>query len=88
MGRLENGKWIDQWHNTKETKGRYVRKPSIYRNWITKDGAAGPSGRDGFTAEKDRYHLYVSWACPWAHRTLIFRAIKGLEDIISISVAF
>ena len=86
MGRLENGKWIDQWHNTKETKGRYVRKPSIYRNWITKNGAAGPSGRDGFTAEKDRYHLYVSWACPWAHRTLIFRAIKGLEDIISISV--
>ena len=47
MGRLENGKWIDQWHNTKETKGRYVRKPSIYRNWITKDGAAGPSGKDG-----------------------------------------
>ena len=86
MGRLENGKWIDQWHNTKETQGRYVRKPSIYRNWITEDGTAGPTGKDGFKAEKDRYHLYVSWACPWAHRTLIFRALKGLEELISISV--
>lgn len=85
MGRLENGVWIDQWHNTKETKGRYIRKPSIFRNWITVDGEAGPTGRDGFLAEKDRYHLYISWACPWAHRTLIFRAIKGLENIISIS---
>ncbi len=85
MGRLENGVWIDQWHNTKETKGRYVRKPSIFRNWITVDGKAGPTGKDGFLAEKDRYHLYISWACPWAHRTLIFRAIKGLENMVSIS---
>tara|TARA_E500000075_G_scaffold133998_1_gene149422 strand:+ start:65 stop:1036 length:972 start_codon:yes stop_codon:yes gene_type:complete len=85
MGRLENGVWIDQWHNTKETKGRYVRKPSIFRNWITVDGEAGPTGKDGFLAEKDRYHLYISWACPWAHRTLIFRAIKGLENMVSIS---
>ena len=86
MGRLENGVWIDQWHNTKETKGRYVRKPSIFRNWITVDGEAGPTGKGGYLAEKDRYHLYISWACPWAHRTLIFRAIKGLENMISISV--
>jgi len=86
MGRLENGVWIDQWHNTKETKGRYVRKPSIFRNWITADGEAGPTGKGGFLAEKDRYHLYISWACPWAHRTLIFRAIKGLENMVSISV--
>ena len=85
MGRLENGVWIDQWHNTKETKGRYVRKPSIFRNWITVDGEAGPTGKGGFLAEKDRYHLYISWACPWAHRTLIFRAIKGLENMVSIS---
>ena len=85
MGRLENGVWIDQWHNTKETKGRYVRKPSIFRNWITVDGEAGPTGKGGYLAEKDRYHLYISWACPWAHRTLIFRAIKGLENMISIS---
>lgn len=85
MGRLENGVWIDQWHNTKETKGRYVRKPSIFRNWITADGEAGPTGKGGFLAEKDRYHLYISWACPWAHRTLIFRAIKGLENMVSIS---
>jgi len=85
MGRLENGVWIDQWHNTKETKGRYVRKPSIFRNWITADGEAGPTGKGGFLAEKDRYHLYISWACPWAHRTLIFRAIKGLENMVFIS---
>jgi len=85
MGRLENGVWIDQWHNTKETNGRYVRKPSIFRNWITVDGEAGPTGKGGYLAEKDRYHLYISWACPWAHRTLIFRAIKGLENMVSIS---
>lgn len=86
MGRLENGVWIDQWYNTKETKGRYVRKASTYRNWITVDGEAGLTGKSGYKAEKDRYHLYISWACPWAHRALIYRSIKGLQDMISISV--
>ena len=75
MGRLENGVWIDQWYNTKETKGRYVRKASTYRNWITVDGEAGPTGKAGYKAEKDRYHLYISWACPWAHRALIYLSL-------------
>ncbi|MCU7939955.1 MAG: glutathione S-transferase family protein [gamma proteobacterium symbiont of Bathyaustriella thionipta] len=67
-------------------KGEFIRTQSSFRNWITKDGRAGPGGNGGFTAEPDRYHLYVSYACPWAHRTLIFRALKGLEEVISISV--
>lgn len=66
--------------------GSFVRKASKYRNWITPDGAPGPSGDGGFAAEPERYHLYVSYACPWAHRTLIFRALKGLERMIPISV--
>ncbi len=86
MGLLIEGKWHDKWYETKANKGRFVRKDSAFRNWITADGVAGPTGGDGFKAEAGRYHLYVSFACPWAHRTLIFRAIKGLEDIISISV--
>jgi len=67
-------------------KGEFIRSESSFRNWITKDGSAGPTGAAGFTAEPDRYHLYVSHACPWAHRTMIFRKLKGLEDIISVSV--
>lgn len=67
-------------------KGEFIRSVSSFRNWVTKDGGAGPSGEGGFSAEPDRYHLYVSYACPWAHRTLIFRALKGLQDIISVSV--
>lgn len=86
MGLLQEGKWVDQWHDTKSTGGRFVRKSPQFRNWITADGSAGPSGEAGFEAEAGRYHLYVSLACPWAHRTLIFRALKGLEDMISISV--
>jgi putative glutathione S-transferase len=86
MGLLQDGKWVDQWYDTKETKGRFVRKAPQFRNWITADGSAGPSGVPGFKAEAGRYHLYVSLACPWAHRTLIFRALKGLEDMIDISV--
>lgn len=66
--------------------GEYIRSTSGFRNWITADGSAGPSGESGFKAEPDRYHLYVSYACPWAHRTLIFRALKGLESVISVSV--
>lgn len=86
MGLLIDGHWEDQWYDTKSTKGRFVRSESQYRNWITADGAAGPSGEGGFKAEPDRYHLYVSLACPWAHRALIFRALKGLESMISVSV--
>jgi putative glutathione S-transferase len=86
MGLLQNGKWVDRWYDTKGTKGRFVRQASAFRNWITPDGSPGPSGSGGFTAEPGRYHLYVSYACPWAHRTLIFRALKGLEEIISVSV--
>jgi len=86
MGLLQNGKWVDQWYDTKSNGGRYVRKASAFRNWVTADGSAGPSGTSGFKAEEGRYHLYVSLACPWAHRTLIFRALKGLEDMISLSV--
>ena len=86
MGLLQNGEWVDQWYDTKSSGGRFVRKAPQFRNWITADGSAGPSGVAGFKAEPDRYHLYVSLACPWAHRTLIFRALKGLEGMIPISV--
>jgi putative glutathione S-transferase len=86
MGMLQEGRWVDQWDNTKETDGQFVRKAPQFRNWITADGSSGPTGDGGFKAEARRYHLYVSLACPWAHRTLIFRTVKGLEDMISISV--
>jgi glutathionyl-hydroquinone reductase len=86
MGLLQEGRWVDQWYDNSETGGHFVRKASHFRNWITVDGSAGPSGEAGFKAEAGRYHLYVSLACPWAHRTLIFRALKGLEDSISISI--
>jgi glutathionyl-hydroquinone reductase len=66
--------------------GEFVRWESGFRNWVTPDGSPGPSGDGGFRAEPGRYHLYVSYACPWAHRTLIVRALKGLEDLISVSV--
>ena len=86
MGLLQEGKWVDQWYDTKSTNGRFVRKAPQFRNWVTADGAAGPSGKGDFKAEPGRYHLYVSLACPWAHRTLIVRALKGLEKMISVSV--
>lgn len=86
MGLLVDGKWQDVWYPTAESKGHFVRSAAQFRNWVTVDGAAGPSGRAGFKAEAGRYHLYVSYACPWANRTLIFRKLKGLEDITSISV--
>lgn len=85
MGLLVDGKWVDQWYDTKSSGGKFVRSASQFRNWITADGAAGPSGSDGFKAESGRYHLYVSYACPWAHRTLIFRQLKGLADHITVS---
>ncbi|MCR9156397.1 MAG: glutathione S-transferase family protein [Rhodobacteraceae bacterium] len=86
MGFLVDGVWKDQWYDTKSTGGTFKRSTAKYRNWITNDGRAGPSGEGGFAAESGRYHLYVSLACPWAHRTLIFRAIKDLTSHISISV--
>ncbi|MEM9590047.1 MAG: glutathione S-transferase family protein, partial [Pseudomonadota bacterium] len=85
MGLLVDGVWRDDWYDTKEHGGRFIRSKAQFRNWITEDGSAGPTGHDGFKAEPGRYHLYVSYACPWAHRTLIFRAIKGLEDMIDVS---
>lgn len=86
MGLLVDGKWHDQWYDTEGSGGRFIRQESQFRNWITADGSPGPSGEGGFKAEAGRYHLYVSLACPWAHRTLIMRAIKGLEEMISVSV--
>lgn len=86
MGLLQEGVWRDQWYDTKSSSGKFVRKQSHFRNWITADGSPGDSGTGGFTAEPGRYHLYVSHACPWAHRTMIFRSLKGLEDMISVSV--
>lgn len=86
MGQLVDGVWHDVWYDTAKTGGAFERKESSFRNWVTADGSAGPSGEGGFKAESGRYHLYVSLACPWAHRTLIFRAIKGLRDHIDVSV--
>lgn len=86
MGLLVDGQWYDRWYETDATGGRFVRKDSSFRNYVTADGSAGPTGVDGFKAEAGRYHLYVSLACPWAHRTLIMRALKGLEGMISLSV--
>ena len=86
MGLLVDGKWHDQWYDTASTGGRFVRTEAQFRNWITPDGSAGPSGKGGFKAESGRYHLYVSLACPWASRAMILRALKGLENFISVSV--
>ncbi len=86
MGKLIDGKWSTQGYDTASTGGAFRRSEASFRNWITPDGAPGPSGTGGFPAEAGRYHLYVSYACPWAHRTLVFRAIKGLEDLITVSV--
>ena len=85
MGLLVDGKWHDVWYDTKASKGRFVRSESQFRNWVTRDGSPGPSGRGGFRAEPNRYHLYVAFACPWAHRTLIMRKLKGLESLIGVS---
>jgi putative glutathione S-transferase len=86
MGMLQDGVWHDVWYDTKETRGHFKRSQSQFRNWLTPDGAAGPTGEAGFKAEAGRYHLYVSLACPWAHRTLIFRRLKGLTDMVSVSI--
>ncbi len=86
MGLLVDGVWHDQWYDTRSSDGRFIRSEPQFRHWITRDGSAGPSGQGGFEAERGRYHLYVGLACPWAHRTLIFRGLKGLEQHISVSV--
>ncbi len=86
MGLLVNGEWRDQWYDTSKTGGAFIRSESQFRNWVTGDGAPGPTGKGGFIAEPNRYHLYVSLACPWAHRTLIFRKLKKLDDIIGVTV--
>ncbi|MGR3709301.1 MAG: glutathione S-transferase family protein [Alterinioella nitratireducens] len=86
MGLLVDGTWQDQWYDTDATDGAFKRQESQFRNWVTADGSAGPSGEGGFKAESGRYHLYVSHACPWANRTMIFRALKGLNDHIGVSV--
>lgn len=85
MGLLVDGKWYDQWYDTDKTGGRFIRSDSQFRNWVTVDGSPGPTGEGGFKAEPNRYHLYISYACPWASRAMIMRSLKGLEDIISIS---
>lgn len=86
MGLLVDGVWHDAWYDTKSTGGKFERSEAQFRNWITPDGSPGPSGRGGFAAEPGRYHLYIGHACPWAHRTRIFRLLKGLEDQIGLSV--
>ncbi|MEP9399986.1 glutathione S-transferase family protein [Mesorhizobium sp. KR2-14] len=86
MGLLVDGKWVDRWYDTKESGGRFVRSQSQWRDWVSPDGRPAPGKTRSFKAEPGRYHLYVSLACPWAHRTLIFRVLKKLENIISVSV--
>ncbi|KGM50440.1 glutathione S-transferase family protein [Pseudooceanicola atlanticus] len=85
MGMLVDGVWKDQSLSELNKGGKFVRAETSFRNWVTADGSAGPSGEGGFKAESGRYHLYVSYACPWAHRALVFRALKGLEDHIDVS---
>lgn len=86
MGLLVDGHWKTDWYDTSKTRGAFKRSIAGFRNWITPDGTAGPSDKDGYKAESGRYHLYVSYACPWAHRTLILRKLKDLEAHIDVSV--
>jgi len=85
MGQLVEGVWHTGWIDTKSSKGKFMRPDSVCRNWITADGGPGPSGEGGYKAERGRYHLYVADACPWAHRTILMRRMKGLDDAISVS---
>ena len=86
MGVMIDGRWHADESDFPRVSGRFVRQASVFRNWITPDGAPGPSGQGGFAAEAGRYHLYISLACPWACRALIIRKLKGLENAISVSV--
>ena len=85
-GLFVDGVWHSQWYGTAATGGRFVPTEPVFRNWVTPDGSPGPSGQGGFAAERGRYHLYVSLACPYAHRTVIFRKLKKLESVISMSI--
>lgn len=85
MGLLIDGTWQDKWYDTSATGGRFKRTEAVFRHWITADGSAGPTGDAGFKAEAGRYHLFASYACPWVHRVLIYRALKGLESMIDVS---
>ena len=86
MGVLVEGVWRDEQHGERAPNGRFLRPATRFRNWVTEDGRPGPTGTAGFAAARGRYHLYVAHACPWAHRTVIMRMLKGLEDLISMSV--
>src|SRR5271155_1447520 len=86
MGVMVSGQWHDNWYDTGVSQGGFVRPTSQFRKWVTSDGAPGPNGSGGYKAEPGRYHLYVSLACPWSHRTIIFRVLKGLSPLIDVSV--
>ena len=86
MGLLVDGVWQDEQHIARTPGGRFVRPTTRFRNWVTEDGSPGPTGEGGFAAARGRYHLYVALPCPWAHRTVIMRMLKGLEDVVSMSV--
>jgi glutathionyl-hydroquinone reductase len=86
MGLLVDGVWRDEQHSERTPDGRFVRPTTRFRNWIMQNGTAGPTGEGGFAAARDRYHLYVALACPWAHRTVIMRTLKGLEEVVSMSI--
>ena len=86
MGLLVDGVWQDEQHSARTPDGRFVRPTTRFRNWVTQDGSPGPTGEGGFAAARGRYHLYVALPCPWAHRTVIMRMLKGLEDVVSMSV--
>jgi len=87
MGLLIDGQWHENWYDTKTSGGRFERFESTFRHWITADGRPGPTGRGGFAAEAGRYHLYVAHSCPWAHRVMIYRVLKGLQSVVSLSIA-
>ena len=86
MSLMINGQIREDWLEAETEQGEFIRKDSVFRNWVTADGSAGSTGTAGFKAEPERYHLYISHACPWAHRTLIFRTLKKLEHLISVSI--
>ena len=86
MGLLVDGVWQDEQHIARTSDGRFVRPTTRFRNWVTEDGSPGATGEGGFAAARGRYHLYVALPCPWAHRTVIMRMLKGLEDVVSMSV--
>ncbi|MGZ8488063.1 MAG: glutathione S-transferase family protein, partial [Candidatus Binatia bacterium] len=87
MGHMMNGRWVDDDRISADVRGAFVRADSQFRSWVTPDGSAGHSGNGGFKAEPGRYHLFVSYNCPWAHRSIIFRKLKQLEGVVSMSLA-